>query len=92
VNLSSSVNPDEKGQAMFSGTVPDEQMAAWEKDFFPVVPTGVSGISCSPDYFAVIQGNRRMMTQTDISATSFKGTGILPRFLRFHDFAQYKVK
>jgi len=45
------------------------------KRLFSVVPVGVSGISCSPDGFAVIQGGRKMMTQTDISATRFKGTG-----------------
>jgi len=56
-------------------------MTAWAKDFLPVVPVGVSGISCSPDGFAVIQGGGKMMTQTDIFVTRIKGTGTLFRLL-----------
>jgi len=45
---------------------------------FPVVPAGVSGISCSPDGFAVMQGGRKMMTQSDIFVSRFKGSETLP--------------
>jgi len=45
-----------------------------------VVPAGVTGISCSPDGFAVIQGGGKMMTQTDISAASFGKGHTVPDF------------
>jgi len=47
------------------------------KRLFSVVPAGVSGILCSPDGFAVIQGGGSMVGQSDISATSFKGKNTL---------------
>jgi len=63
-------------------------MAAWAKDFLPVVPVGVSDISCSPDDFAVIQGGRKMMTQTDIFVTRFRGTGTLPSVFQQYENAR----
>jgi len=77
---------------MFPGTFPDEPMTVWAKDFFPVVPAGVSGISCSPDGFAVIQGGGGMMAQTDISATSFRGKNTRPHVFPVPDFPVWGKK